>query len=127
MQGVAPPGFGPASLLLPAWLNHVAASFFLHQDLVLVYGQQQRLLEKGITATNYHRHIYSPNGQDTGVYLFKVSTGVCFLILWYTIKRTVCSSSSSLCKCKASLKHHFVNAYSSAVLTSAELFFAHEQ
>jgi Pheophorbide a oxygenase len=79
-QGVTPPGFGPASLPLPTWLNHVAASFFLHQDLVLVHGQQQRLREKGVTASNYHRHIYSPNGQDTGVYLFKVSISICCML-----------------------------------------------
>jgi hypothetical protein len=60
--------------------------------MVLQHGQEKLLREKGVTASNYHRHIYSPGGQDTGVYLLKV----CFFFTYCTLLRllllAVCKS-----------------------------------
>jgi Pheophorbide a oxygenase len=71
-QDDQPSPYGANALVLPVWLRHAVSSLFLHQDMVLLHGQEQRLRERGVTASNFHNHVYTPGGQDTGVYILKV-------------------------------------------------------
>ncbi|WP_366524913.1 Rieske 2Fe-2S domain-containing protein [Acaryochloris sp. IP29b_bin.137] len=61
-DGKTPPGFGFFAWPMPVWLGHVLAPLFLHQDLVFLHYQEQRMghQEQG----SWLENVYTPNPQD---------------------------------------------------------------
>lgn len=61
-QGKIPPGLGFFAWPMPVWLGHVLSPLFLHQDLVFLHYQEQRIehQEQG----NWLETVYTPNPQD---------------------------------------------------------------
>ncbi|EKX51208.1 hypothetical protein GUITHDRAFT_159336 [Guillardia theta CCMP2712] len=59
-DGALAPGLGFFALPMPKWLNHVLASLFLHQDMVLLHHQEKILADAGYR-----------NMQDKGVTFFR--------------------------------------------------------
>jgi hypothetical protein len=70
------------------------ASLFLHQDMVFLHHQQRLLQSAGIDAHNFHKRIYTPNGQDSCLLRFKVC--VC-LFHNHIITSVICISKAVCC------------------------------
>ncbi|MEB3232159.1 MAG: Rieske 2Fe-2S domain-containing protein [Leptolyngbyaceae bacterium] len=60
--GKTPPGLGFFAWPMPAWVGHILASLFLHQDLVFLH-YQERLLGPG-GGDRWLQQTYTPNPQD---------------------------------------------------------------
>ncbi|NET60683.1 MAG: Rieske 2Fe-2S domain-containing protein [Symploca sp. SIO2E6] len=67
--GKAPPGLGFFALPMPAWLGHVLASLFLHQDLVFLHYQEKNLARR--QQQGWLEAVYTPNPQDKMVITFR--------------------------------------------------------
>lgn len=61
-QGKPPKGLAFYALPMPAWLGHILASLFLHQDLVFLHYQEKNLAKKN--ANHWIESVYTPNPQD---------------------------------------------------------------
>ena len=59
-----PKGLAFFALPMPTWLVHTTAALFLHQDLVFLHHQGQRLAQK---PDRWLDQVYTPNPQDTMV------------------------------------------------------------
>lgn len=67
--GKAPPGLAFFALPMPAWLGHVLASLFLHQDLVFLHYQEKRLARQN--QGKWLDAVFTPNPQDKMVITFR--------------------------------------------------------
>jgi phenylpropionate dioxygenase-like ring-hydroxylating dioxygenase large terminal subunit len=66
--GKTPPGLGFFALPMPAWLGHILASLFLHQDLVFLHYQEKILARR---QQDWLEAVYTPNPQDKMVITFR--------------------------------------------------------
>ena len=67
--GKTPPGLGFFGLPMPAWLTHVLASLFLHQDAVFLHYQEKTLSKR--SKDRWLDAVYTPNPQDKMVIAFR--------------------------------------------------------
>jgi phenylpropionate dioxygenase-like ring-hydroxylating dioxygenase large terminal subunit len=67
--GKTPKGLGFFGLPMPAWLGHVLASLFLHQDAVFLHYQEKTLAKRG--KDKWLDAVYTPNPQDKMVIAFR--------------------------------------------------------
>ncbi len=66
--GKSPPGLGFFALPMPAWLGHVLASLFLHQDLVFLHYQEKTLARQ---PQRWLDQVFTPNPQDKMIIGFR--------------------------------------------------------
>ncbi|ELR98633.1 Rieske 2Fe-2S domain-containing protein [Gloeocapsa sp. PCC 73106] len=62
-------GLSIFALNIPAWMNHLMSSFFLHQDLVFLHYQEKELAKRGME--QWLEQVYLPNPQDKMVIAFR--------------------------------------------------------
>lgn len=67
--GKTPPGLAFFALPMPAWLGHVLASLFLHQDLVFLHYQEKLLARQN--PGKWLDAVFTPNPQDKMVITFR--------------------------------------------------------
>jgi len=75
-DGALAPGLGFFALPMPKWLNHVLASLFLHQDMVLLHHQEKILANAGYhnmegSTERYGEKTCLLQPQDKGVAFFR--------------------------------------------------------
>lgn len=68
-QGKTPKGLAFFALPMPAWLGHVLASLFLHQDLVFLHYQEKILSKRG--QGRWLGIPFTPNPQDKMIITFR--------------------------------------------------------
>lgn len=66
--GKLPKGLAFFGIPMPAWLSHVLASLFLHQDMAFLHYQEQTLAKRQST---WQKEVYTPNPQDKMVVAFR--------------------------------------------------------
>ncbi|MEQ8538987.1 MAG: Rieske 2Fe-2S domain-containing protein [Coleofasciculus sp. D1-CHI-01] len=67
--GKNPPGLGFFALPMPAWLGHILASLFLHQDMVFLHYEEKILAKR--RQGKWLDKVYTPNPQDKMVITFR--------------------------------------------------------
>ena len=66
--GKLPKGLAFFALPMPAWLSHILASLFLHQDMVFLHYQEQIVAKR---ENSWSQAVYTPNPQDKMVIAFR--------------------------------------------------------
>ena len=75
--GKTPPGLAFFALPMPAWMTHILASLFLHQDMVLLHHQEKAIARRRAQAQTtqsqerWLEQVYTPNPQDKMVITFR--------------------------------------------------------
>ena len=67
--GKNPPGLAFFAFPMPAWLGHVLASLFLHQDLVFLHYQEKMMAKHG--KDRWLDSVFTPNPQDKMIITFR--------------------------------------------------------
>ncbi len=67
--GKSPSGLAFFALPMPAWLGHILASLFLHQDLVFLHYQEKQLARQ--KQSKWLNAVFTPNPQDKMVITFR--------------------------------------------------------
>ncbi|MGI0486667.1 Rieske 2Fe-2S domain-containing protein [Pantanalinema rosaneae CENA516] len=67
--GKVPPGLAFFTLPMPAWLGHILASLFLHQDMVFLHYQEKILAQR--QPDHWIDAVFTPNPQDKMVITFR--------------------------------------------------------
>lgn len=67
--GKTPKGLAFFALPMPAWLGHVLASLFLHQDMVFLHYQEKNLAKRN--SDHWLGAVFTPNPQDKMVIAFR--------------------------------------------------------